>query len=497
MGIIRLTASVLLLFGCLSPGLFASGFENTGIGTKARGMGGAFRAIADDWTAAYYNPAGYAFIRDNQFGGAYGFRHNRDELSPDFVLTDDFGSNYETGVYNDRVLYNQHLILGMPSAGFVVRLPLWGETVFGLSGYQPFDNHLIWTVFEPLLAYNDSTGGSIPSDQIKNDLDVVAFQLTAAREFSEDKLSIGVGLQVLRADVYLRNLNFRSNPLPSPLSDRPYDLIPELSANDGSGWGFGFKAGMLYKINEKLNMALTANVPFEITVDGTANLNYVMPRNEFLISDGNPNRYYPADLEYAFVAGQSLSLAADYETKLKLPTSFGVGFAYTVNDKLTLALDAEYTLWSQFEGLSFTYTNVSGLTPTLSSDQSVVDFFSADLSYPVSWDDAGKVMLGADYMLSRNISLVGGASFDQSPIGNSNDVTPLFVNPGDRYGFNGGFLVNVNRWDVGFVTSYFYYPDDQTVSGVSDVNNDGIIDNFPGTYSASTFETVLSVNYRF
>ena len=52
MGIIRLTASVLLLFGCLSPGLFASGFENTGIGTKARGMGGAFRAIADDWTAA-------------------------------------------------------------------------------------------------------------------------------------------------------------------------------------------------------------------------------------------------------------------------------------------------------------------------------------------------------------------------------------------------------------------------------------------------------------
>ena len=496
MGIIRKTASVLLLLGLLSPGLFASGFENTGMGTKARGMGGAFRAIADDWTAAYYNPAGYAFIKDNELGGAYGFKHNRDELSPDYVFTDDYGSVYETGVYNDRVLYNQHLILGMPSAGFVVRLPVWGETVFGLSGYQPYDNHLVWTVFEPLLAYNNATGG-LPADQIKNDLDVVAFQLTAAREFSEDKLSIGVGLQVLRADVFLKNLNFRSNPLPSPLSDRPYDLIPELSSNDGSGWGFGFKAGLLYKVNEKLNVALTANVPFEITVDGTTQLDYVMPRNEFLVSDGNPNRYYPADMEYAFVAGDIMSLAADYETKLKLPTSFGGGFAYMVNDKLTVALDAEYTLWSKFEGLSFTYSNLTGLTSVLSADPSLVDFFGANLSYPVTWDDAGRVMLGAEYILNRNISLVGGTSYDQSPVRSGTDATPLFVDPGDRYGFNGGLLVNVQQWDVGFVTSYFYYPDDQTVSGVRDLNNDGIIDNFPGTYSASTFETVLSVNYRF
>ena len=497
MGIIRLTASVLLLLGCLSPGLFASGFENTGIGTKARGMGGAFRAIADDWTAAYYNPAGYAFVKDNQLGGAYGFKHYRDELAPDYVFTDDLGAVYETGVYNDRVLYNQHQILGMPSAGFVARLPLWGETVFGLSGYQPFDNHLGWTVFEPLLAYNDSTGGAVPADQIKNDLDVVAFQLTAAKEFSEDKLSIGVGLQVLRADLYLRNLNFRSNPLPSPLSDRPFDLIPEFSLNDGTGWGFGFKAGLLYKLNENLNVALTANVPFEITVNGNTNLNYVMPRDEFAVSDGNPNRYYPADIEYAFVAGQSVALRADYETKLKLPSSFGFGLAYTATEKLTLALDAEYTLWSQFDGLSFTYTNVSGLSSTLSSDPALVDFFSADLSYPVSWDDAYKVMAGADYGLNQNISLVGGVSYDQSPIGNASDVTPLFVDPGDRYSFNGGLLISVNQWDVGFVTSYFYYPDDQTVTGVMDVNNDGIVDNFPGTYSASTFETVLSVNYRF
>jgi len=106
-------------------------------------------------------------------------------------------------------------------------------------------------------------------------------------------------------------------------------------------------------------------------------------------------------------------------------------------------------------------------------------------------------MLGAEYILSRNMSLVGGTSFDQSPVRSGTDATPLFVDPGDRYGFNGGLLVNVQQWDLGFVTSYFYYPDDQTVVGVKDLNNDGIIDNFPGTYKASTFETVLSFNYRF
>ena len=82
MGIVRFAAILLAIVAVVSLELSASGFENSGVGTKARGMAGAFRAIADDWTAAYYNPAGYAYAYDNQLGGNVALVHWRNELVP-------------------------------------------------------------------------------------------------------------------------------------------------------------------------------------------------------------------------------------------------------------------------------------------------------------------------------------------------------------------------------------------------------------------------------
>jgi len=118
---------------------------------------------------------------DNQLGAYYSFMHYRNEIVPSYK----WGGIYETGIYNDRVNYNTHEILSNPAIGFVTRLPIWGETVVGLSAYQPFDYNITWDMFFPLQAYNDSVG--LPGDQFRNNLDVVAFQVTAAREFSEEK----------------------------------------------------------------------------------------------------------------------------------------------------------------------------------------------------------------------------------------------------------------------------------------------------------------------
>lgn len=503
MGIVRISAILLAMVVVFSSGLSASGFENSGVGTKARGMAGAFRAIADDWTAAYYNPAGYAYAYDNQLGGNMALVHLRHELAPSYRWgnPDDMGINAETGIFNDQTNYNTHEILSLPSAGFIVRLPVWGETVFGLSIYQPFDYNITWKLYEPLRAYNDQV--SAPVDQFRNNLDVVAFQLTAAREFVEDEFSLGVGLQVLRGDLLFNNIIFRDNPMKargdtnSDLWVRPFDKINLFNSNDGKGWGFGLTAGGLWKVNEKLNAAATFRVPFNMTISGATVSQFYMPDNSTLwgFNDSAAIRNL-GTVGQLFLSGAKIIDYADFETTLKLPPSIALGLSYAASEKLTIALDAEYTFWSKFEGFDFSYINHHGLSGPADSSAFARNFFTADLSYPIDWKNTGKVMVGACYDYVDFLTLLAGLSADQSPTREVKQFSPLFVDTGDKYGFNAGFIVHIERWDLGLVSSYLYHPD-LTVATPGAFGQEEDFVTFPGDYKAATYETILSFNYRF
>ena len=118
MGLLRYFAFCLILFSLAATGAFGSGFMFDGLGVKARGMGGAFRALADDWSAAYYNPAGYARIQDNILAGNVTFLHHR------YAATIDYTHNgYESGFINNQEIYNYHEILNVPQLGALARLP--------------------------------------------------------------------------------------------------------------------------------------------------------------------------------------------------------------------------------------------------------------------------------------------------------------------------------------------------------------------------------------
>ncbi len=481
MGMNRSTVSLVLALLLLSSCVFASGFQTPGIGGKARGMGGAFRAIADDWTAAYYNPAGYAFINDNQLGFSQGFYHPRLELTPSYVRGSGT-STYDIGVY-DELLYNRHEILSMPSAGFAVKLPYFGETVWGLSAFQPFDNHVSWNVWEPDPAYNQFIIDNLPHDQIKSDIDVIAFQLTAAKTFMEEKLSVGIGLKVLKADIWVNDFIILDNPV---WDARPKDYVAEFTYNKGSGTGFGATLGLLYKVNEQLTVGLTASSPSEIDIDGESYQRYAVP----MANAGDTS---------LFMGGANDSLiriSNDFETTLKLPGVYGFGVAYNVNEKFTVSFDAEYVTWSDFEGFVFNYRNFD-LSQIRTKTDNEAFFTTSSLSSPATWVNTMNLSFGMNYVQSDVLTLLGGFSLDQSPLRENDEFTPMYVETGDRYGFNGGLLLNLDQWELGLIVSYFNYPDDKTISNAVDYDGDSLADSFPGLYSASAFETILSVNYRF
>ncbi len=485
MRIAKFLIAPLVLTALLAPSVLSGGFEAFGLGTRARAMGGAFRAVADDWTAAYYNPAGYAFAADNVLGSNLSIFHLRNEVTPYFR----WDGTYETGMFNGKVNYNEHEIHNTPGAGFIVRMPIWGETILGLSAYQPFDYNVSWTLYDLPEAYNDIH--VLPGDQYRNDLDVVAFQLTAAREFQEDKLAIGIGLEVLRADLVFTNILFHTNPMVDD-NYQPFDKIPSFSDNDGRGWGLGVRGGILYNANEKLTLAATFHYPGDITIKGTTYQEYYLPRlpgTEFVT-------YPMGSVEYLFVSGAKLEYSADMEVELPLPSSLGFGIAYNLTDKLTIALDGEYTLWSGFDSLQFTYSNPEGLVKTADTSNFASNLVYQDMTFLTGWKNSGKVSLGVSYEYSDFLTLMAGGQADQSPFRGNPLVTPHFADLGDKYTFSGGFTWHINQWDIGLAQSYTHIPD-LTIYHLYDSNDNGLVDNFAADYKAQTFETVLSVNYRF
>ncbi|MCM2272425.1 MAG: outer membrane protein transport protein [candidate division Zixibacteria bacterium] len=490
MGIRRIAVASVLALALLGSSALAAGFANTGVGLKARAMGGAFRAVADDWSAAMYNPAGYAFLKDNQLGGNAAFMHLRNDMTPNYRL----GGEYEVGVFNDVTLYNQHEILSNPSAGIVFRLPVWGETVFGLSAYQRFDYNISWTAFSPLRAYNDSVDSYLPADQYRNNLDVVTFQLTAAREFIPEKLSIGIGLQLLRGDLVFNNVNFRTTPMTEePWVDEPYRNVPELSRNDGNGWGFGLNLGMLYKLDPKTHLALTLDVPFDIDISGDARLDFILPKINALLIPGSP--VGPGTLGYLFANGDNIDLPASFETTLKLPPTVGFGLSREINEKLTVALDAEYTFWSRFTGFEFTYSGLGAIPPITDDPATGYEFFSAPLESRVEFRNTTKIAGGVSYDALTYLTLFGGLSFDQGASRDGVAFIPQFADTGDKIGVSGGLQFHVQRWDLGIATAYTKY-DDATITSM-DKDLDGVLEGFPGDFTAKTYETILSFNYRF
>lgn len=53
------------------PGYDAGSFARTGVGVRAKAMGGAFVAVAEGATAGYWNPAGLSFLESFQVEGMY------------------------------------------------------------------------------------------------------------------------------------------------------------------------------------------------------------------------------------------------------------------------------------------------------------------------------------------------------------------------------------------------------------------------------------------
>ncbi|RLD92949.1 MAG: hypothetical protein DRI93_05895 [Aquificota bacterium] len=174
-----LWVGVLLAFFLSSGVVWAGNVDTYGIGAKATALGGAFTARADDFSAAYYNPAGLAQIERPQVSLGAAFVDAA--VSAEVDYKNDY--DYRDGKY---VKDDTHLLV-YPHGGVVYPFKLFGKkATFAVATYVPYG---LWLRWEPDPNVNAAAYNTYESwyYRVVNAAPTLAIQLT-------DKLYVGFGL---------------------------------------------------------------------------------------------------------------------------------------------------------------------------------------------------------------------------------------------------------------------------------------------------------------
>ena len=186
-------ALLLLMTGSVAGG---GGFAVPGVGSKALGMGGAFRGLADDWSACFWNPAGLSDLTNSEFSAnlyTYNFR-------PEFTPKVQFGQGgdiYSVG-YENVTYYPEDRAVFSPSGSFFYKFAETEGFSGGVAFFIPYKLHARWDVYDPPYAY----GNTVTYPQYDHRTSILIWDLhpTVAKGFMDCKLSLGAGLCVQRAD---------------------------------------------------------------------------------------------------------------------------------------------------------------------------------------------------------------------------------------------------------------------------------------------------------
>jgi long-subunit fatty acid transport protein len=368
-----------------------SSLNPVGSGARALGMGGAFISVADDATAASWNPGGLIQLEAPEVSivGAY------------FSRTEDnsFGTNPEAsgrqGVSETRINY---LSAAYPFA-------LFGHNMIVSLNYQNlYDFNREWSF--PLIQ---------ESERLKTDQNV-AFK----QEGSLSALGIAYCVQIAPAFSFGFTLNLWEDGIyenkweqttrqtgSGTFVSNPF-TFESVSHDRYSFSGFNVNLGALWNVSDRFTLGAVLKTPFKADLRHEAAFNY---------SIVFPN--YPS-------ANSSASSAYVEDEHLDMPLSYGLGVSYRFSDRFTASADLYRTEWDDFV-----------LTDALGHETSPIT------GRPVGESNISpthQVRIGAEYLFIEPeyvIPIRGGLFYDPAPAEGS---------PDNYFGFSLGAGVAYGRF---------------------------------------------------
>lgn len=368
-----------------------SSFNPVGSGARALGMGGAFIAVADDATAASWNPGGLIQLEKPEISIVGGYV-NRTENNT-------FGNNPEaSGKQSANDIDLNYLSIAYPFnvANHNMVVSLNYQRLYDFNRSWNFSLDAQNPLFTTPTAYQYEQKGAL-----------YALGLAYSAEITP-RFSAGVTFNYwgdfIRKNEWQQTYNMNGN---ISLGGFPGTFKSEKIETYGfSGWNANL--GFLFKMTERWTLGGVFKTPFTASIDHQV-------REDNRVT-------YPT-----FPAANTRTVKnRTYSDELRMPLSYGLGLTYRFSDGFTISGDLYRTHWSDF-----IYRNYQGMETSPISGKPAG---SSDIA-KTNWLRLGGeyLIIGADYV----IPLRAGIFYDPAPADGS---------PDDYYGFALGSGIAYGRF---------------------------------------------------
>ena len=383
----------------------------------ASGAGNAYAgaaAAADDAGTIFYNPAGMTRIKGTQvivagqwINYAINFHNtgSKDAFGAPMSGTD--GGNAGANIVYPNVYVQTQL-------GEKFRAGIGLEVPYGLiTSYQN--------------GWKGRYGAQTSDITDININPAVAYQVN-------DKLSVGAGFNAARMHAKLTNAIDEFATCVAIEESQGKSAAVSVAtchalgfndqANDGGAqltgdsWGYGYNAGVLYQVTEKLRAGLSYRSQQKFLIKGSASF--------------QPDATWNAG---PLPGATGLFQFTQAHAGIVTPDMWNLGVYHQCTDKLGTMANVTWTGWSVFDHLVVHYDNVHQPTTTL----------------PLHWQDTITAALGATYRADDYWTLRGGVGYEQTPVRTTEQAPRIPDTNRIRLSVGGGYKIDAhNAIDIAY-----------------------------------------------
>jgi len=369
-----------------------SSFNPVGSGARAIGMGGAFIGVADDATAASWNPGGLTQLLLPEISFVSTYTNRKESLK---IVKHPEASNVFRISDTDITFFSATYPFFIAKRNMVLSLTY--QRLYEMN--RKWKQKYLETI-EDIYLYDFNKEylqiGSLSALGISYCIEIVPdFSLGMTLNIWDDDISNSHWTQSYNNVILTKTLNNIS--------------ILKVHKNEEYFFkGINYNFGLLWNINKKITLGSVLKTSF------WADIEHKIHRNDEYLYPLNPEN-------------NERNIKTDIKNeKFRMPLSFGIGLVYRFSDSFYISGDFYKTNWNKLS-----HINQSGYESNPISEKSTNDS---------RMDATNQIRIGAEYLIlnkykRKAIALRGGLFYDPAP---------SVGNPDEYYGFSLGFGYTLN-----------------------------------------------------